>query len=52
VTDDYRIIYDKVSGKLYYDADGHGGAATAVLFATINNGTAHPTLTNADFIVF
>lgn len=52
VTDDFRIIYDKVSGKLYYDADGHGGSATAVLFATINNGTAHPPLTNADFIVF
>ena len=51
-TDDYRIIYDKVSGKLYYDADGHGGTATAVLFAIINNGTTHPTLTNADFIVF
>ena len=51
-TDDYRIIYDKVSGKLYYDADGHGGTATAVWFATVNNGAAHPTLTNADFIVF
>jgi Ca2+-binding RTX toxin-like protein len=52
VTDDYRIIYDKISGKLYYDADGHGGSATAVLFAIVSNGTAHPTLTNADFIVF
>jgi Ca2+-binding RTX toxin-like protein len=51
-TDDYRIIYDKVSGKLYYDADGHGGTATALWFATVNNGTAHPTLTNADFIVY
>ena len=52
VTDDYRIIYDKVSGNVYYDADGHGGAATAVLFATVNNGSTHPTLTSADFIVF
>jgi Ca2+-binding RTX toxin-like protein len=54
VTDDTandRIIYDQVSGKLYYDADGAGGVA-ALLFATINNGAAHPTLTSADFIVY
>jgi Ca2+-binding RTX toxin-like protein len=40
-----RIIYDKASGKIFYDADGMGGAA-AVLFATVTAGTA---LTNADF---
>jgi Ca2+-binding RTX toxin-like protein len=49
---DDRIIYDQLSGKLYYDADGAGGTVTAVLFATVSNGTTHPTLTSADFIVY
>ncbi|GEO19104.1 calcium-binding protein [Microvirga aerophila] len=42
-----RIIYDKDSGVLYYDADGSGkGAATA--FATISKNLA---MTNKDFYV-
>lgn len=41
-----RIIYDQTTGRIYYDADGLGGAAQ-VLFATVAAGTA---LTNADFI--
>jgi Ca2+-binding RTX toxin-like protein len=40
-----RIVYDQATGKIYYDADGAGGAA-AVLFAEVTAGT---TLTNADF---
>jgi serralysin len=40
-----RIVYDQASGKIFYDADGIGGAA-AMLFATVTAGTA---LTNADF---
>ena len=43
-----RIIYDKASGKIFYDADGTGSAA-ATLFATVDAGT---TLTSADFIVY
>lgn len=40
-----RIIYDKVSGKLFYDADGHGSVA-AVQFALLSKGLA---LTASDF---
>jgi Ca2+-binding RTX toxin-like protein len=43
-----RIVYDKASGKIFYDADGIGGAA-AMLFATVTPGTA---LTHADFSGF
>jgi serralysin len=43
-----RIIYNQAGGRLYYDADGHGGASQ-VLFARIDPGTV---LTNADFAVF
>lgn len=42
-----RIIYDKVTGNLFYDADGLGGAA-AVKFAQLGTGL---TLSNADFLV-
>ncbi|KQV33397.1 MULTISPECIES: hypothetical protein [unclassified Rhizobium] len=40
-----RIIYDKTNGKLWYDADGNGGAA-AVQFASLSKGL---TLTSTDF---
>jgi len=42
-----RIIYNTTSGRLYYDADGQGGAA-ATHFATL---TGAPTITAADFFV-
>ena len=42
-----RIIYDKDSGVLYYDADGTGKGAS-VAFATISKNLA---LTNKDFFV-
>ena len=41
------IVYDNVTGKLYYDADGNGAAAK-IQFAVIAN---HAVLTNADFVV-
>ena len=44
---DDRIIYDTATGKLYYDADGVGGAA-AEQFAKL---TGHPSLSAADFLV-
>jgi Ca2+-binding RTX toxin-like protein len=44
---DDRIIYDKDSGVLYYDADGSGKGA-AVVFATIAKKLA---MTNKDFYV-
>ncbi|MEI6642326.1 MAG: hypothetical protein WCL10_09830 [Novosphingobium sp.] len=40
-----RIIYDKTTGKLFYDADGKGGA-DGVLFVTL---TGLPELSAADF---
>ena len=42
-----RIIYNKATGALSYDADGKGGTA-AVRFATLAKGLA---LTHADFMV-
>ena len=42
-----RIIYNKATGALSYDADGKGGTA-AVQFATLAKGLA---LTHADFMV-
>jgi Ca2+-binding RTX toxin-like protein len=33
-----RIVYDKPTGQLYYDADGTGAAAK-ILFATVTAGT-------------
>ncbi|WP_262269887.1 calcium-binding protein [Microvirga yunnanensis] len=44
---DDRIIYDKDSGVLYYDADGSGKGA-AVAFSTISKNLA---MTNKDFYV-
>ncbi len=43
-----RIVYDQASGKIFFDADGAGGAA-AVLFATVDAGTV---LTNTDFVIY
>jgi Ca2+-binding RTX toxin-like protein len=43
-----RIIYDKRTGDLFYDADGSGTVSTALQFAIVDN-KAH--LTAADFFV-
>ena len=43
-----RIVYDSVTGNIFYDADG-SGAAAAVLFASVTAGTA---LTNLDFVLY
>jgi Ca2+-binding RTX toxin-like protein len=47
-TNAHRIIYETDTGQLYYDADGVGGAAARVQFATLAPGL---TLTNTDFVV-
>ncbi|NPD15564.1 calcium-binding protein [Xinfangfangia sp. D13-10-4-6] len=46
-TAEHRILYDKPTGRLFYDADGAGGAA-AVHFATLSGA---PTITASDFLV-
>ena len=43
-----RILYNKSTGELYFDADG-SGAVQAVLFARLSD---HPTLAADDFAVF
>ena len=48
---DDRIIYDKKSGKLLYDADGNkAGGVAAVQIALIGSGSMKD-LQNTDFIV-
>ncbi len=44
-----RIIYDKHTGKLYYDADGSGHHYNAVLIAVLDN---HAKLTASDIYMF
>jgi serralysin len=43
-----NIIYDNVTGALFYDSDGSGTAADPILFANVSAGTA---LTHLDFLV-
>ncbi len=43
-----RIVYDEATGRIFYDADGAGGAA-AILFATVTAGTD---LIASDFIAY
>ena len=45
---DDRILYDRGTGKIFYDADGSGGTAP-VLFAEVSPGT---NLTHLDFSAF
>lgn len=44
---DDRILYDSVSGALFYDADGNGGGV-AIQFSSITPGLA---LSYADFVI-
>ncbi len=46
-TDDHRIVYNGMTGELYYDVDGVGGQA-AMLFATLKTA---PALDAADIFV-
>jgi Ca2+-binding RTX toxin-like protein len=48
-TPEQRILYDRDSGSLYYDADG-SGAAPALLFAVLGS-ERHPALHAADFLI-
>ncbi|KQP01029.1 hypothetical protein ASF26_15810 [Methylobacterium sp. Leaf93] len=50
VDDSDRIIYDRGTGAVSYDADGSGTAAKAIQFAVIDNHDK-TTLTHLDFLV-
>jgi Ca2+-binding RTX toxin-like protein len=43
-----RIVYDSATGNIFYDADGSGTDADAILVATLNPGT---NINNLDFFV-
>lgn len=43
-----RVIYEKDTGKLFFDRDGTGTAHSKVLFATLDDGLS---VTSADFFV-
>ncbi|WP_156399237.1 calcium-binding protein [Methylobacterium sp. Leaf466] len=43
-----RIIYNRTTGALFYDADGSASGASAIQFTIISNNAV---LTNADFLV-
>ena len=46
---DDRLIYDKKTGNIYYDADGNtDGGEDAILFATL---TTKPALDAGDFVI-
>ena len=45
--DDF-LIYNSTTGALFYDADGSGGASTAVQFAVLTGAVA---INNADFTI-
>ncbi|WP_275787387.1 beta strand repeat-containing protein [Pararhizobium gei] len=45
---DDRILYDRTTGAVFYDADGSGSGATAVQLAILNNKAA---LTHQDFLI-
>jgi len=47
-----RIIYDTVSGALYYDADGNKvGGVNAIQVAIIGTADSHPTLIYSDVLI-
>ena len=42
-----RILYDSATGRIFYDADGTGSAASPIHFATVDAGTP---LSSANFV--
>lgn len=46
-----RIIYDQVSGKLYYDADGNTSGGLAAIQIALIGTTTHATLASTDFLI-
>lgn len=46
-----RIIYDKASGKLYYDADGNTSGGVAAIQIALIGTTTHATLAATDFLI-